>query len=38
MVAGIDYVIYNKMPPWILIPVFIGVSLSAYIVMSEKTH
>jgi len=38
MVAGIDYVIYNKIPPLILIPVFIGVGISAYIVMAEESH
>jgi len=38
MVAGIDYVIYSKMPPLILIPVFIGVGISSYIVMAQESH
>ncbi|NOQ36234.1 MAG: EamA family transporter, partial [Methylococcaceae bacterium] len=38
MVAGIDYVAYNKFPPLILIPVLIGVIASAYIVMSQDSR
>lgn len=38
MVAGIDFLIYSKIPPLILIPVFIGVGISAYIVMAQKSH
>lgn len=38
MAAGIDYVIYNKLPPLILAPVFLGVLISGYLVMSADTH
>ncbi|MDQ7091055.1 MAG: DMT family transporter [Methylococcales bacterium] len=38
MVAGIDYVIYSKIPPLILIPIFIGVGISTYIVMAQESH
>ena len=38
MVAGIDFVIYNKLPPLVLIPVLIGVITSAYIVMAQDSR
>lgn len=38
MTAGIDYAYYDKLPPWILAPVFFGVLISGYLVMSADTH
>lgn len=38
MAAGIDYFIYNKLPPLILAPVFLGVLISGYLVMSADTR
>jgi drug/metabolite transporter (DMT)-like permease len=38
MAAGIDYVMYDKFPPWILAPVFLGVLVSGYLVMSADTR
>ena len=38
MTAGIDYFIFAKLPPVILAPVFIGVMIAGYLVISAKTH
>lgn len=38
MAAGIDFFVYNKLPPWILAPVFLGVLISGYLVMSADTR
>lgn len=38
MAAGIDYGLYAKLPPLILAPVFFGVLISGYLVMSADTH
>jgi drug/metabolite transporter (DMT)-like permease len=38
MAAGIDYFLYQKFPPLILAPVFLGVLISGYLVMSADTH
>jgi len=38
MTAGIDYFLFQTMPPMILIPVFIGVFIAGYLVVSAKTH
>ncbi len=36
MAAGIDFLVYSKQPPMILIPVFIGVSIAGYLVVTSK--
>jgi drug/metabolite transporter (DMT)-like permease len=38
MAAGIDFFMFDKLPPWILAPVFFGVLISGYLVMSADTH
>lgn len=38
MTAGIDYFMFQKVPPMILAPVFIGVMIAGYFVVSAKTH
>jgi drug/metabolite transporter (DMT)-like permease len=38
MAAGIDYALYDKFPPWILAPVFFGVLISGYLVMSADSR
>ena len=38
MAAGIDFFMFAKLPPLILAPVFLGVLISGYLVMSAKTH
>lgn len=36
--AGIDFLIFTKSPPMILIPVLIGVIISSYLVFSSDSH
>lgn len=36
MAAGIDFLVYSKQPPMILIPVFLGVSIAGYLVVTSK--
>lgn len=38
MAAGIDFFMFDKLPPWILAPVFLGVLISGYLVMSADTR
>ncbi|MDD2776541.1 MAG: DMT family transporter [Gallionella sp.] len=38
MTAGIDFMFFTKTPPIILIPVFIGVVYSSYLVFSAESH
>jgi drug/metabolite transporter (DMT)-like permease len=38
MAAGIDFFMFDKVPPWVLAPVFLGVLISGYLVMSADTH
>jgi drug/metabolite transporter (DMT)-like permease len=38
MIAGIDFLVFTKSPPFILIPVFIGVVFSGYLVMSTDSR
>lgn len=38
MTAGIDYFMFAKIPPMILAPVFFGVIIAGYLVVSAKTH
>ena len=38
MTTGIDYLIYSKQPPEILAPVFIGIIVAGYLVVSDSKH